>query len=160
MGNKVIDNTNTGLLDRFDMSIIEELSVDGRLTVTELAKRVGLSKTPCQVRLKKLIDRGYITGFRAVINYQLLDIGHIAFAEVKLMDTTQNALEAFNKAVQDIPEVEQCHMIAGSFDYLLKVRAKDINAYRHVLGERISSLPYVASTSTFVAMQAVKEPGG
>jgi len=153
-------NLNIGHLDRNDLNIIETLSVDGRLTVTELAKRVGLSKTPCQVRLKKLIEHGYITGFKAVINYQLLDIGHVAFAEVKLIDTRQKALEEFNEAVQDIREVEQCHMIAGSFDYLLKVRTRDINAYRHVLGERISSLPHVASSSTFVAMQAVKESGG
>lgn len=153
-------NLNIGHLDRNDMNIIEALSLDGRLTVTELAKRVGLSKTPCQVRLKKLIEHGYITGFKAVINYQLLDISHVAFAEVKLMDTRLKALEEFNEAVQDIQEVEQCHMIAGSFDYLLKVRTRDINAYRHVLGERISSLPHVASSSTFVAMQAVKESGG
>lgn len=144
-------------LDHHDMKIIDVLSIDGRLTITELAKRVGISKTPCQVRFKKLLNEGYISGFKAVINYQMLDIGHVAFAEVKLMDTRQDALDAFNKAVQEIQEVEQCHMIAGSFDYLLKVRTKDINAYRHVLGERISSLPFVASSSTFVAMQAIKE---
>jgi len=152
-------NLDIGQLDRHDMNIIKTLTADGRLTITELAKRVGISKTPCQVRLKKLIEHGYISGFKAIINYQLLDIGHVAFAEVKLMDTRQAALDEFNEAVQDINEVEQCHMIAGSFDYLLKVRTKDINAYRHVLGERISSLPHVASSSTFVAMQTVKESG-
>ena len=152
-------NLDIGQLDRHDMNIIKTLTADGRLTITELAKRVGISKTPCQVRLKKLIEHGYISGFKAIINYQLLDIGHVAFAEVKLMDTRQAALDEFNEAVQDINEVEQCHMIAGSFDYLLKVRTKDINAYRHVLGERISSLPHVASPSTFVAMQTVKESG-
>jgi len=140
-----------------DREIIDILSREGRLTVTELANRTGLSKTPCQVRLKRLIEQGYISGFKAIINYQMLDVGHVAFAEVKLRDTTQKALDAFNEAVQDIPEIEQCHMIAGPFDYLLKVRTKDINAYRAVLGERISALPYVASSSTYVAMQSVKE---
>lgn len=154
-----MESINIGPLDSFDKKIIEQLSTDGRLTITELAKRVGLSKTPCQVRFKRLVEQGYISGFRAVINYQLLDVGHIAFAEVRLSDTRHEALESFNEAVQEIREVEQCHMIAGSFDYLLKVRTRDINAYRHVLGERISSLPYVSNTSTFVAMQTIKDSG-
>jgi Lrp/AsnC family leucine-responsive transcriptional regulator len=84
---------------------------------------------------------------------------HVAFAEVKLSDTRENALGEFNAAVRKIKEVEECHMIAGSFDYLLKVRTADIKKYRQVLGERISSLPHVASTSTFVVMQSVKDNG-
>ncbi|MEP4150377.1 MAG: Lrp/AsnC ligand binding domain-containing protein, partial [Lentilitoribacter sp.] len=91
------------------------------------------------------------------VDYQKLERGHVAFAEVKLRDTTKNALLSFNKAVETIPEIEQCHMIAGPFDYLLKVRTKDINAYREVLGEKISALPHVASSSTYVAMESVKE---
>jgi Lrp/AsnC family leucine-responsive transcriptional regulator len=153
------NSSNSGHIDRFDRKIIEILSNEGRMTVTELAKRTGLSKTPCQVRLKRLIEQNYISGFRAVINPQKLELGHVAFAEVKLHDTTKNALLAFNEAVALIQEVEQCHMIAGSFDYLLKVRTRDIDAYRHVLGERISALPHVASSSTYVSMQAVKENG-
>lgn len=144
-------------IDQFDENILKILAIDGRITVTELAKRVGLSKTPCQVRMKRLIDKGYITGFKAVISYKMLDIGHVAFAEVKLHNTTKKALEDFNDAIQKISEVEQCYMVAGAFDYLLKVRTKDIESYRIVLGERISALPYVASSSTFVAMQVIKE---
>lgn len=151
------NNNNIGPLDRYDLEILDILSLDGRLSVTELAKRTGLSKTPCQVRFKRLVEQGYISSFRAVINYQRLDLGHVAFAEVKLHDTTQNTLDAFNEAVQGIVEVEQCYLIAGPFDYLLKVRTKDINAYRTVLGEQISALPHVASSSTYVAMQAVKD---
>lgn len=151
--------TNSSTIDRYDELIIDLLASDGRMTITELSKRVGLSKSPCQARFTKLVDQGYIEGFRAVINHQLLDIGHVAFAEVKLRDTTPAALDAFNSAVQKIREVEQCHMIAGAFDYLLKVRTKDINAYRRVLGEKISSLPHVASSSTYVSMQSVKEAG-
>lgn len=141
------------------MKIVEALSQDGRISITELSQRVGLSKTPCQVRLKRLMDEGYILGFRAVLDARKFGLDHIAFAEVKLSDTRETALSEFNTAVRKIREVEECHMIAGAFDYLLKVRTGDIRRYRQVLGEKISSLPHVASTSTFVVMQAVKEYG-
>jgi len=144
-------------IDPFDQRIIEALRDDGRMSVTELAGRVGLSKTPCQIRLRRLIHDGYIRGFRAVIDATKLGLDHIAFAEVKLSDTREAALEEFRRAVLKIPEVEECHMIASSFDYLLKVRTADIRRYRVVLGERISSLPHVASTSTFVAMETIRE---
>lgn len=127
------------------------------MSITDLARKVGLSKTPCQVRLRRLLQSGVIRGFRAVIDPGKLGIDHVAFAEVKLSDTREQALREFNAAVQAIPEVEACHMIASSFDYLLKVRTSDIRRYRMVLGEKISSLPHVASTSTFVAMETVKE---
>jgi len=116
-----------------------------------------MSKTPCSVRLKRLIHNQYILGFKAVLNPIKLDLSHVAFVEVKLHDTTETALCAFNEAILHIAEVEQCHMIAGPFDYLLKVRTKDITAYRRVLGEQISTLPHVASSSTYVTMQTVKE---
>ena len=143
-------------LDRYDENIIDVLADDGRITITDLAARVGLSKSPCQVRLKRLQDEGFIIGFKAVLNPEKLNRKHVAFAEVKLSDTTERALQLFNEAVRKIPEVEQCHMIAGPFDYLLKVRTADIQAYRRVLGEAISNLPNVANTSTYVAMQSVK----
>jgi len=146
-------------LDKYDRSILDVLSVEGRLPVTELANRVGLSKSPCQSRLKRLQEDGFIKGFRAELNAQMLGLEHIAFAEVKLKDTTEKALKEFNLEVAKIHEVEQCHMIAGQFDYLIKVRTKDIQAYRKVLGEKISTLPHVMSTSTYVSMQAVKEQG-
>lgn len=144
-------------LDRFDLKIMEELSSDGRMSITELSTRVGLSKTPCQQRLKRLLQDGYIEGFKAVINPSKIGLEHVAFAEVKLTNTHEEALRSFNAAVKKIKEVEECHMIAGRFDYLLKIRTRDISRYRYVLGERISSLPYVASTSTNVAMETVKE---
>lgn len=146
-----------GEIDAFDRRILDALRDDGRMSITELAKRVGLSKTPTQVRLKRLIDERYIRGFRAVIDPAKLGLDHIAFAEVKLSDTREAALDEFRRAVLRIPEVEECHMIASSFDYLLKVRTADIRRYRIVLGERISSLPHVASTSTFVAMETIRD---
>lgn len=144
-------------LDHFDHRILAALAQDGRMTITELAAHVGLSKTPCHLRLRRLVDGGVIRGFRAVIDPARLGVDHVAFAEVKLSDTREAALDEFNAAVVRIPEVEECHMIASSFDYLLKVRTADIRRYRQVLGERISALPYVASTSTFVAMQTICE---
>jgi len=148
---------NPSLPDRYDQKILEELAKDGRLPITELARKVGLSKSPCQVRVKRLQEDGFILGFRAVLNPVLLGQDHVAFAEVRLTDTTEKALEAFNQAVRKVTEIEQCHMIAGSFDYLLKIRTRNIRAYRQVLGETISNLPYVGSTSTHVSMQAVKD---
>ena len=142
-------------LDSFDRKIIDALVRDGRMTVTDLAAQVGLSKTPCQVRLKRLIEAGVISGFRAIVDPRRLGMDHVAFTEVKLSDTREQALGEFNAAVRRIPEVEECHMIASSFDYLLKVRTPDIRRYRIVRGEKISSLPHVASTSTFVAMETV-----
>jgi len=150
----------TGDIDQFDLKILRELSVNGRITVTELAAKVGLTKTPCLARMRRLESRGYITGYRAVIDPARVGLGHIAFVEVKLSDTTAKALDAFNAAVRKLPEVEQCHMIASRFDYLLKVRTGDIAAYRAVLGEKISALPHVAQTSTYVAMESVKDEAG
>ncbi len=150
---------NFGEIDQMDERIISVLSRDGRITITDLAKQLGMSKTPCTVRVNRLIRDGYILGFRAVVSHEKLDKSHVAFAEVKLSDTKEKALAAFNAAVMKIPEVEQCHMVAGQFDYLLKVRSKDIIEYRRVLGEQISALPFVASTSTYVTMEAVKEVG-
>ncbi len=157
----MVANAGSGReIDQFDHRIIEALVADGRMSVTDLAKRVGLSNTPCQVRLKRLIEDGYILGFRAIVDVSKLGRNHVAFTEVKLSDTRENALNAFNVAVRKLHEVEECHMIAGAFDYLLKIRTSDIANYRLVLGEKISSLPFVANTSTFVAMEAIKENGG
>lgn len=146
-------------LDRIDQSIIRELQKNSRITVTELASRVGLSKTPCQVRMRRLEEQGYITGYTALVNQTKLGLSHIAFAQVTLNDTSSSALSAFNKAVQNVSAVEQCHMIAGNFDYLLKVRTRDMQEYRQVLGEEISALPHVLQTSTFVVMENVRDAG-
>ncbi|MCL4108825.1 UNVERIFIED_CONTAM: hypothetical protein GTU68_049166 [Idotea baltica] len=127
------------------------------MPITDLAQKVGLSKSPCQVRVKRLQADGYIQGFRAILDPSKLDLNHVAFVEVRLSDTKESALRAFNEAVAGEPAIEQCHMIAGAFDYLLKVRTRDIQSYRAVLGETISSLPHVASTSTHVSMQSIKD---
>jgi len=155
-----METVNISPLDQADRRILSVLSKEGRLPVTELAARVGLSKTPCQTRLKRLQQQGYILGFRAVLNPERLGLTHVAFVEVRLSDTREPALQAFNTAARAVPEIEQVHMIAGAFDYLLKVRSTDINDYRRTLGEVISRLPHVAATSTHVSMEAVKDEIG
>ncbi|MDX8347500.1 Lrp/AsnC ligand binding domain-containing protein [Cognatiyoonia sp. IB215446] len=146
-------------IDGFDRKILDIMAVEGRISVTELARRIGLSKSPTQARLKRLEDQGIIQGYTALFDPIRLGRDHVAFVEVKLTDTREAALAAFNKAVIQVPEVEQCHLIAGAFDYLLKVRTAGMPGYRAVLAEKISTLPNVANTSTYVAMQTVKEEG-
>lgn len=147
----------SGKIDQIDQMILDVLSIDGRISVTDLAERVGLSKTPCHLRLKRLQETGYIIGFKAVLDRKKLGLNMVAFVEVKMDDTREAALQAFNEAARKVPEIEMCHMIAGAFDYLLKIRTRNVEDYRRVLGERISNLPHVASTSTHVSMQDVQD---
>lgn len=144
-------------LDSFDRAILRELAQEARISVTELARRIGLSKSPTQARLRRLEASGVIKGYRALLDPIQLGLDHVAFVEVRMVDTREGTLAKFNAAVVAVPEIEQAHLIAGNFDYLLKVRTADMPSYRRVLAEKVSSLPGVASTSTFVAMEAIKE---
>ncbi|MFD1881775.1 Lrp/AsnC family transcriptional regulator [Paracoccus pacificus] len=146
-------------LDRTDRAILNILSAEGRIPVADLARRVGLSKTPVAARIARLETAGVITGYRATLSPIRMGLAHVAFVEVRLSDTREKSLAAFNRAVMAIPEIEECYMIAGGHDYLLKVRTRDIQDYRRVLAESLSNLPNVAATTTFVAMEAVKENG-
>lgn len=149
----------TDILDGYDRHILRILATDGRISVTDLATRISLSKSPTQARLRRLERDGYIQGYRAVLDLRRLGQDHVAFVEVKLSDTRETALEAFHAAVLRIPEVEEVYMIAGAFDFLLKVRTGSMGQYRAVLAEQISTLPFLAHTSTYVAMQAIREMG-
>ena len=144
-------------LDKIDRNILNVLSEDGRVSMTDLAARVGLSKTPVIARVRRLEAEGVITGYRAELSAQKLGLEYVAFVEVRLSQTSESALQSFNKAVREIAEVETCHMIAGGFDYLIKVRTRDIASYRKVLSERISTLPYIAATSTYVSMESIRD---
>jgi Lrp/AsnC family leucine-responsive transcriptional regulator len=148
---------NDSTLDAFDRKLLAEVSKNGRTPVTELARRIGLSKSPTQARLRRLEADGYILGYRALLDPVKLNLEHVAFVEVRLADTREPALSAFNAAVRAAPEIEQCHLIAGQFDYLMKIRCRDMRAYRDILADVVSTLPHVASTSTHVSMQAVKD---
>ena len=144
-------------LDQFDRAILAVLATDGRCSITDLARAIGLSKSPTQARLRRLEAAGVITGYRALFDPIRLGLDHVSFVEVRLHDTREAALAEFNAAAMRVPEIEQAHLIAGNFDYLLKVRTQSMSDYRRVLADRISTLPHVANTSTYVAMQAVKE---
>ena len=145
------------MIDAIDRRICRALRRNGRLTLMALADEVGLTKTPCQHRLKRLEREGYIQGYIALLDPARFDATHVVFVEVKLHDTTTKALDAFNAAVREVAQIEQCHMIAGGFDYLLKIRTRDTAAYRRILGEVVACLPYVAHTSTFVVLEEVKD---
>ncbi|MCF6232935.1 MAG: Lrp/AsnC ligand binding domain-containing protein [Rhodobacteraceae bacterium] len=151
--------TDTPGLDQFDLAILTAVAANGRMSIAELARHIGLSKSPTQTRLRRLERDGVISGYRALIDPIRMGLEHVAFVEVRLNDTREGALAAFNAGVAGIVEIEQAHLIAGNFDYLLKIRTASMKAYRIVLAEKISTLPHVSGTSTYVAMQAVKEDG-
>lgn len=144
-------------LDRIDRAILRELQEHGRLPIVELANRINLTKTPCAQRVKRLEQAGIIRGYRADLDPKQLDAGHVLIVMVTLDKTSNDALDRFNDAVRLIPEVQCCYMMAGNFDYLLKVRTHDIEHYRAVLGHQIGKLPNVNQTHSFVAMELVKD---
>lgn len=142
--------------DRIDRKILRELQADGRLSNVELARRVGLSPTPCLERVRRLERDGYILGYHAALNPMKLNAALVAFVEVSLDRTTTRALERFREAVERIDEVMECHMVAGGFDYLIKIRLSDMTAYRQFLGEKLAAIDGVSQTHTYVVMEEVK----
>ena len=145
-------------LDKIDQRILEELSADGRLSIVELATRVNLSNTPCSERVKRLERTGYIDGYAAIVNMDRLGLSHLTVVQVSLAATAgANLLDDFNEAVQSVPEIESCLMVAGSFDYLLTVRTRDIAHFRAVLGQKINMLPGIHQTNSFAVMENVKQ---
>ncbi|SOE16022.1 AsnC family transcriptional regulator [Hoeflea halophila] len=146
-------------LDAVDKRILNELQAHGRMSIVDLAERVHLTKTPCSERVKRLEREGVITGYSATIDPVEVDMGHVMIVHVNLSKTSDSSLEDFNRAVRRIPQVQSCLMIAGPFDYMLKVRTRDITEFRELLGERISQLPSVMQTHSFAVMELVKETG-
>ncbi len=144
-------------LDDTDRRILNELIANARIPISELARRVSLSKTPVAARIRQMEEAGLITGYRALLSPIKLGMSHVTYVEVRLDDTREKALRAFNEAVRAVPEVEECYMIAGGFDYLIKIRSRDIFEYRRIMGEVISALPHVNATSSYVAMEAIVE---
>ncbi len=143
--------------DAIDRRILDELQVNGRLSIVELANRVNLTKTPCSERVKRLEKSGVIEQYRAILNPDLIEMKQVTLVHITLNQTSDNALEEFNKAVTGIPEIESCMLIAGQFDYVLKVRTRDISHFREILGEAIGKLPGVRQSNSFAVMETVKE---
>ena len=144
-------------LDRIDLGILRELQVDGRVRMTELASRVGLSATPCSERVRNLERLGYILSYNARLNPKLLDLELLVFVEITLIRTSPDVFAEFRAAILDLPEVLECHLVSGNFDYLIKARVADMAAYRQLLGETLLTLPGVSDSRTYVVMEEVKE---
>ncbi len=147
-------------LDKFDWRILEAVQNDGRLSLSALSAHVGLSKTPCQIRLKRLEQEGYITGYHGRLNMRKIRRNYVVFIQVKLEATSRRHLEQFNIAVSKMDAIQSCYMMAGGFDYLLKVRCRNMEEYRIILTDDINSLPGVYQTTTFPVMEEVKRTLG
>ncbi|TCO83038.1 AsnC family transcriptional regulator [Plasticicumulans lactativorans] len=143
-------------LDRIDRAILRLLQKHGRITNAELAGLVSLSPPPCLERVRRLEREGYIRGYRAELDPAKLDAGLLVFVTITLDRTTPDVFQRFAAVVHDVPAVQECHMVAGGFDYLLKLRCADMAAYRDLLGEKLAALPGVLQTHTYVVMEEVK----
>jgi Lrp/AsnC family leucine-responsive transcriptional regulator len=144
------------MLDDADRRILRLLQEDGRITNLELATRCAMSPSACLDRTRRLRDRGFIRGFVALLEPHLLGHGLLSFVEVTLDRTTGQIFAEFADAVKGEPAILQCHMIAGGFDYLLKVRVADMGAYRAFLS-RLAEMPGVRETRTYPVMEDVKD---
>ena len=146
-------------LDRTDRKILKALQADGRIANVDLAEKVGLSPTSTSDRVKRLQREGFIAGYGARLDPHRLGLGLLVFVEVSLDKTTPDVFEKFAEAVKRAPEVLECHMVAGGFDYLVKTRVGDMAAYRRFLGEILLALPGVKETRTYAVMEEVKSDG-
>lgn len=143
-------------LDRVDRQLLALLQADGRLTVAELARTVNLTLTPCIERVRRLEREGFIEGYFAKLNARHLGQSMVAFTEVTLDHTTPDVFGRFKEAILPVDEIVECHMVAGGFDYLLKTRVRDLDEYRHILGDRIVAVRGVRQTQTYFVMEEVK----
>ena len=144
-------------LDRIDRRILQQLQEDGRISNLKLAEAVALSPAAVLARVQRLTREGYILGYEARLNPALLGAGLLVFVEVLLDRTTPNVFEQFKAAVLVHPEILECHMVAGGFDYLLKTRAADMDAYRRFAGSVLWELAWGGETRTYAVMEEVKD---
>jgi Lrp/AsnC family leucine-responsive transcriptional regulator len=144
-------------LDRTDRRILECLQTDGRISNVQLARKVNLTPTPCIERVKRLERQGYIRGYSAILNPELVNAGLLVFVEIDLSHNSPDAFRRFREEARKLPEIMDCHLVSGNFDYLIKARVSDMKAYRELLGEKILSLPDVKGSRSYVVMEEVKE---
>ncbi|PHR55318.1 MAG: proline dehydrogenase transcriptional activator [Robiginitomaculum sp.] len=144
-------------LDQQDRRILTHMQKNGRMTTTELAEHVHVSTSAAQKRLRKLEREGYITDYRAHIAPKSVDQAYLVYIQIKLADTQRSTLDKFNEAVRAIPQILACDMLTAGFDYLLKVRCRDMHAFTELHGDVLSSLPGVQQTLSFPVMKEVKD---
>lgn len=144
-------------LDRIDRKILRTLQTDGRIAITELAERVGLSATPCSERVKRLERDGYILGYHARLNPHALGQSLLVFVEIRLAAKSGQIFEEFKREVLKLPNVLECHLVSGDFDYLIKARIPEMNAYRKLLGDMLLALPGACESRSYVVMEEIRE---
>jgi Lrp/AsnC family leucine-responsive transcriptional regulator len=144
-------------IGKIDRNILRVLQRDARISFAELARKVGLSTTPCKQRVKKLEQEGVIRGYQAILNPDALAAGLVVFVQIRLNRTAQDVFEDFKKAALELPEVQECYLVSGNFDYLIKARVADMAAYRALLGDTLLALPGVQESTSYVVMEQVKE---
>lgn len=144
-------------LDRLDRKILIELQKNARISNVELAKLIGLSPTPCLERVKRLDQQGYIKGYHAIVEPEKVGAAMLVFVEITLVKTSVDIFEEFSTAVQDLEDIQECHLVSGNFDYLLKTRVADMSSYRRLLGDVLLRLPGVSESRTYVVMESVKQ---
>ncbi len=149
-------NSPSTELDAADRRLLTVLQDDGRISVVDLAAKIGLSPTATTERVKRLTREGYILGYGARLDPVKLQRALLVFIEVKLERTTPDVFDQFANAVMRAPEVLECHMVAGGFDYLVKTRVADMNAYRDFVGDVLWSMPGVRETHTYAVMEEIK----
>lgn len=143
-------------IDRTDRRILQILQRNGRISNVELAKQVNLSPTPCLERVRRLERDGVITGYTAVVDPEKVNLSVAIFVEVRLDHTTPEAFERFRGGVAELSEVTECYMIAGEFDYLLKLQVSDVAAYRLFMNEALPKLPDVLHTRSYIVVEPLK----
>ncbi len=144
-------------LDKLDRHILDLLQQDGRMSMTELADTVGLTVTPCIERVRRLERDGVITGYHARVDPSALDAGLLVFVEISMSSKSERTFEEFRREVLCVPQVLECHLVSGDFDYMVKARIKEISQYRNLLGDILLRLPGVTQTKSCVVMEEVKE---
>jgi Lrp/AsnC family transcriptional regulator, leucine-responsive regulatory protein len=144
-------------LNKIDRNILRALQRDARMSFAELARRVGLSTTPCKQRVKKLERQGVIRGYQAILEPNALAAGLVVFVQIRLNRTAKDIFDDFKQAALDLPQVQECYLVSGNFDYLIKARVADMAAYRALLGDTLLALPGVQESTSYVVMEQVKE---
>lgn len=144
-------------LDRTDIKILDILQNDGRISNIKLAENVNLSATAVLARVQKLAKDGFVLGYEAKLNPEMLNASFVVFVEILLDKTTPNILDEFSDAIIQYPEIVECHMISGGFDFLVKIRCASMEEFRKVSGQVLWKLPGVKETRSYPVMEVIKE---
>ncbi len=144
-------------LDKIDRKILRVLQAEGRISFTELGERVGLSTTPCTERVRRLEREGIITGYHAHLDPAALKASLLVFVEISLAYKSGDIFEEFRRAALKLPNVLECHLVSGDFDYLIKARISEMASYRKLLGSTLLTLPHVRESKSYIVMEEVKE---